>query len=1083
MYIISSNQLDQLAGGLAENLRVSGIGVFEKEMVLVQSKAMAKWLKLQIASRNGLAAQIEFLYLKEFISRVLYQLDIKVDEAFWSNETLVWRIYQHLPGLEGKHPVLSRFIKGDMKRRHQLSVQVAGLYDEYMIYRPEWLNAWENGQVANLPFDSVHQTWQMELWQKLCEEDRKSFHHALRKFNQSKVSKLLPFKLPKLISIFGITNMPAIFIQFFDKLSKLFPEHKIHFYYLSPCFEYWADFKPRTNYFNRSSQDDLPEFLESKRQIKPYVLLKSWGVLGRDFLSLLVQHTDFNTAEFAIENTRETQLAMIQNGILKLEDQDSHNFIEDGSIAIHACHTPMRELEILLDYIKKLFRSNPDLKPHDVMVLCPDISRYSPYIKTVFESVEGDWKSFQKQIPFSISDQSLKSSSVLVSGFLKLLKLPRTRLVNQEVMDLLQIKAIRQSFEIEEDDLNVIKDWIKKSEIRWGKDAATRELELGVRAFHQNSWEFGFERLLSGYAFDDEILYEDSLSLPIGNDGLVLGRFKNFINHLYQLFDDFSSLQTPLRWSEILFDLMDKFIYQHESEALERSLLINAIQKLSQSWERSQLEKELSSDMVVHALQGLLEEINSSQGFLDRGVTFCTMLPMRSIPSKVVCLLGMNDGEFPRIDTRSGFDLMEKNWRQGDRSVRLNDRYIFLESLLSAQEHLYISYCGFDPKDNTKREPSILVSELIEILSEGRRPFNVVYHPMHAHSPRYFNGELSSFSHRHFEMAIALQKPKVSKKLVCTNEITTENHESVEKIVEIQDLISFFKHPARAFLKRHFGTSFQQDEIESLQECEDFEKQQGLKAYLLKRDVHEKIRQSDATPQTLMRHFLATGKFPFGLQGELAAEEMMDKMFDFQKQLSLDEAGICEEKMDVLLDVGIDDLKVEGKLGRLFGEHYIPYSYSKDDAMKRLAELIPFLVLSLNTNVQSMKIHFDDVILLVTAKSPETIKGDLSLLMDLYTKGLAKPLPFLPKCFVEFHKGRKGVESEEKLLKAREKARKIWLEGNGASGSKPESEDEAIGLCFGSTFPGDHPEFGEPLWAIMQTLSDLLNRYTWKKYR
>lgn len=1086
MHIISSNRLDQLSAGLAENLAMSDLGVFEKDLVLVQSKAMAKWLKLEIASRNGLAAQVDFLYLKEFISKVLHQLTIKVNESFWSNETLTWRIFKLLPDFENKYSVLSDYVQDNLNRRHQLSLQIASLLDEYMIYRGEWLLSWEKGVPARLDFESSHHVWQMELWQSLCREDQHSFHHALHRFFQMDESFSSSLKLPKLISVFGITNMPSVFLTFLEKLSRGLDNHEILFYYLSPCFEYWVDFKPKSNYFKRPSQDALPEFSSMKEKVKPYLLLKSWGVLGRDFLNLLIEQTDFNTHEFQMENEQSHLLARVQNSILKLEGQISESFIQDDSIEIHACHHPMRELEVLKDYLKKIFKSDPLLKPHEVMVLCPDISKYSPYIKAVFESAHGDWSEYQQQIPFSISDQNMQNQSVLISGYLKLLNLSRIRLVNQSVVDLLQVKDIRESFGIEEDDLNLVYEWIKTSGIRWGRDAADRETCLGVKGFSQNSFEFGLERLMSGYAFDDEVMYAGHLSLPIGSEGMTLGKFKKFVRSLYQLQLEFSERKTPKEWIEFLYQLLDTFVAKTENNALERNFLLNAIQKLSSSWEASELKQDLSSDIVIHSLQLLLDEVDSSQGFLDGGVTFCTMLPMRSIPAKVVCLLGMNEGDFPRVDRRSGFDLMAKNWKQGDRSVRLNDRYIFLESLLSAQDYFYVSYCGFDAVDNTRVKPSILVSELIEMLSEGKHSFKVIHHPMHAYSPRYFNGEMKSFSWQHYEMAQALQGQKIPKKILCPEEFSNEFSDQEWKEIDVQDFVSFFKHPARYFLKQHLGTSFRQREVEELQADENFEKPEGLEKYKLKKEIHDKLRDCSRDKTSaflrLKSHFLAKGQFPFGAKGELEVEEMLKEMMVYDESLRSDEGGLQEKRLSVKLDFEEVKIRLVGDLERVFDKRYVPYSYSRDSHAKRFYELIPFLILLEKSNVDEMRLHFSDRKLSISPLSKENVRGDLVILVGKYLEGMSRPLAFFPKSFSEYSKAIKGKDLDKERVKAQENVRKYWSNDHVVKGVSSEKEDEVYELCFGNVFPGDHPEFSETFWSTLEELSELLNRYPLSSY-
>ena len=106
------------------------------------------------------------------------------------------------------------------------------------------------------------------------------------------------------------------------------------------------------------------------------------------------------------------------------------------------------------------------------------------------------------------------------------------------------------------------------------------------------------------------------------------------------------------------------------------------------------IDKAISSEPVLERLTEKLNETRGAKGFISGRVTFCAMLPMRSIPFKVICIIGLNENTFPRQKSSLEFDLMAKHPVKGDRNNRDSDRYLFLETLISAKERLILSYVG-----------------------------------------------------------------------------------------------------------------------------------------------------------------------------------------------------------------------------------------------------------------------------------------------------------------------------------------------------------------------------------------------------
>ena len=1070
MEIYTSNGLEVLLDILAEEVKggksdVSSIFSRPKELVVIQSSGMAKWLKQNLALKSGISANIDFPFLKNFILDVLISYGYSNEENIWDKDTLTWRIFKMLPRFESQFPVLEKYIAGEERRRCQLAEKLGSLYDQYMVYRQDWIDCWTAGRKASVKpgsfeaLGSVHEEWQMAIWQELCLQSNDSFQRTLMNFISRRDFSREQLKLPEKISIFGVTNMPAVFIDFFEALSAVC---ELRFFYLNPCAEYWGDISTKKSLFIRQNKDEIPD--------SPNALLKAWGLLGRDFLNLLLDRTEFDVKEFFAEPQGNSVLEQIQSSILNMDERFYIYDFFDESIKVNACHNPRRELEVLHDYILGILADNGDVEPRDIIVMAPDIQVYSPYIHSIFAD--------ENALPFSVSDQSVRSSP-LVNTYCNILQLYKSRLSGNDILEILEHPDVLAKFKLSVEDIPQIREWIKDAAIRWGKDAEYRA-ELGLPAFEQNSWKFGFDRLLAGYAFSDELLYEDSLAVPIGENGVTLGRLKTAVDTLFEIEQTFKKAHPASEWCQILQKVLRDCVAENNENSNEQNFITQSISRLEKLWQFSELEEELSAETVIKAFCGLLDETSSSYGFLDKGITFCSLLPMRSIPAKMVCLLGMNEGEFPRTDKETGFDLISLHWRQGDRTKRLDDRYLFLESLLSARKYFYVSFRGMDENENTRIPPSIVVAEFLEFLrSVDANKFAVQYHPLHSFSPKYFDisdEEFLSYSYKNFKSAEAHISAKKENPAFCRDELPFAPGfvEDGWIHLSLKDFSDFFKHPAKHFLKHQTGTSLWQESFEELADTEAFEKLDSLSAYILRREMLEKILEntgeleSDSFEKDLKKSVLAKGELQYGLKGEEELETLYGDCRAMADKLLKLQDGHEEEK--ILLEVAFPGrrLVLSGNIKRVFGNSFIPFNVGKCKFKHLFTATIYYLALVQNreASLQLLAKERDYIKVFKSLKkvSPETAARCLLELVDIYLAGMKKPMPFISDCFDEFLKG----DSPDNALI---KARSAWYPSY--SNSFPPSSDEANKICFGEEFPGDNPDLKDAFFTCFDAVKNV----------
>ncbi|MGD2188067.1 MAG: exodeoxyribonuclease V subunit gamma, partial [Desulfobacterales bacterium] len=715
--IFTGNTLEILAEQLAHLMKTPLPTHFDAELIIVQSTGMERWVSLELAKHNGICSNVQFPFPNSFLEDIARQLMPDFPELSpFDADVLTFKIMKKLPACtrrkEFKH--LKAYLADDATglKRFQLSSKLADLYDQYQVFRPEMIFRWEQGTQGTKD-EYPGEKWQAHLWRQLV-KDQKNDHRARLKLNLIKKLKanLHPdVKLPHRIFVFGISYLPLFHMEALVALSQLID---MNLFLLNPCREYWSDIvserqmqRIRKKYPPSADAKSALHLEEGNR------LLASMGTHGKNFFST-ISGFDIHVQEFYQDPGCKNLLSCIQSDILNLrerkaaadpiENNSKHIAApetvppfriarSDNSIQIHCCHSPMREVEVLRDNLLAMFDENPRLLPKDIVVMTPDIDAYAPYIQAVFEAQTDG----RLRIPFSIADQNARGQSLLIDGFLSLLDLKGSRVSAARVMRLLESPGVKEKFGLDLNDIETVERWIRDTRIRWGVDSTDRQ-QLGLPGVSENTWQAGIHRLLLGYAMPgkDDHMFEGIL--PYDKvEGHEIHRFGKFLEFADSVFRCVKNLNRPKQlehWCTVLKQLLSDFFQPDEETESEYRSIRKIIEDLSNRQTQTGFDEKLEFEPICFYLEQRLDNLSFRSGFMTGGVTFCAMLPMRSIPFKVVCLVGMNSDKFPREFQPLTFDLIARHPQPGDRSRRNDDKYLFLESIISAREKLYISYVG-----------------------------------------------------------------------------------------------------------------------------------------------------------------------------------------------------------------------------------------------------------------------------------------------------------------------------------------------------------------------------------------------------
>ena len=1094
----SSNRLELLAVQLADTLQKPLSDPLSGDIIVVQNRGMERWISMQLALRHGICANVRYLFPRVFLYETATRLTGIPPAGDYDPEILSWRIMGILPGCLD-NPVyssLKRYLADDSAnlKNYQLASGIARVFDRYLIFRPEMMDAWENGESG-----TGEAAWQADLWRRIRAGCTTEHLNGLRKQIQNRVATgSAGAFLPERISIFGISILPPFYLDFFNLLSE---SMEVNGFFMNPCREFWTYIRSEREIgqmvqrvrektaWKTATGEDL--YLE-----KGNSLLASLGKQGRDFFSHLAGIASDIHEEFH-DPGEKTLLTLLQADMLNLRNRGGDEILagqvtrpgdpkadvacDDQSLRVHSSHGPLREIEILHDQLYEMFSQDPDLLPKDIIVMAPDIEIYAPLVEAVFASGvqasvgdilrPGAFK-HRPEIPFGIADRGISRGSAMVRAFFTILELVTDRFGVAGSLSILDAAPVRNRFGLEDGDVEKIRRWIAESGIRWGIDQEDRA-NAGLPAFRENTWRSGLDRLLLGYAmsgdgkriFKGVVPYDDIE----GKDAEILGRFITFAETLFSLRASLTKPRSLGDWTADFLGLLDAFFAPAAGDDEEEELrsIRRSLEEIGRMEEKAAYHAAVDFSVMKSVLKKSLDNSGHPYGYMTGGVTFCAMVPMRSIPARVVCLLGMNNADYPRRSEPLDFDLLTEKPRPGDPSRRDDDRYLFLEALLSARDTLYISYVGQSSEDNSVIPPSVLVSELIDHLEQGYRceegtiaEHLFTLHRLQPFHPSYFSGDtkLFSYSAENCAAARSLLDPSRSERKFVTGPLAEPEAGSRE--ISILDLITYFSNPSKYLMKRRIGLSLDQGP-DILQEKELF-RIGGLERYHLGETLLEHSL-GGGDPRELFPAIMASGELPHGTAGRCEYDALCRKVTDVAKSVGPLLKGQRISPLDV--DLTVAGFHIVGRISGLCEAGLIRYRYAGirgKDHLKLWIELLLWHLTESDTPPGAAELLGREEAWVYTGT--ENPLDTLGNLLQIYAAGQRSPAPFFPDtslAYAETLYG--GKKTAEEALK---RAETIW---NGNEKLTGEGGDPYFRLCFGVDPPLDE-DFRQMAVAIFEPL-------------
>ena len=886
-----SKSLRKLADHFSGILETDKDNPLSKPWIIVQNNEIKEWLSLRIAENHGIAGNFNFIFPSEFLWTLyrLYKGDIP--QVLPSDlNSMHWALFE----LFSSDPELLELIPfyntdtDNPKKRFQLCGQLADIFDQYQVYRPDMMEKWRQRRLVT---KEPNERWELSIWNRLNEQWQANMASKELPNRAEAYAELITCledqnhslwsEIPEDIYVFGLSHLSQPFSKIISRIGK---KNNLHLFTLQ-----------------------LPEYSSIDKLSK---LIEDWGkpLVEQGFLleQLLNQEG-------------------IPNKSHRLDVNNQHDFPE---LKIHSCHNVRREVQVLKDEVLRYLDANPESKASDILIMVPDAEAYSGIIETIFDEDEGE-----PALPVSrVSSINYHSAAYTLASLLELLS---SSFKTSAVLQLLNHESIKSKFSISDPDVELIEEWVRDNRIYWG---------IGEDFNTRYSWQKGLNQILAGFSLEPEELdiYKGLVpysQISSSDEALLMARFSRFVHALKTASGETSKEKKPTEWIEFARVLVDNFLGSEGNESAQIERIRRLFEKLKEQALFTDFRSEISFGLVKNWLISQLSSQDSTSGRFGQGITVSSYVPYRSVPFHFIGMLGMNESVFPRKTIRPEFDLIYADPKPGDRILKEDDSYLFLESIQAAQNHLHISYKGQDQHSDSIRLPSILVQQLLDVFNDTHSD-GIIRHSLHPFNKQYFDsGKLRSYSDLNKHLSEKMQSEKSIDQVCFINDKHIKlQHDRVEQI-HLSDLISFFTNPSKYVLRNFLSLSNYSDFIETI-DREPFQLD-SLDRYKLDHLLFENLRKKKSTNK--VKDFVkASALIPEAMQGEKAFEKEVQSISVLLD--SLDIYTKAEERSEEL-SIECNGIQLYGTVHGLFDDLLVSYRVGKRRAEHEVGHWIKHLIL------------------------------------------------------------------------------------------------------------------------------------------
>lgn len=985
---------------LVDKIKPRRDSIFKPLYFVTQTAGINHYLSLKLATSDGVLAHAKFISPNELMMDVARLLG-NPNSSEYSTESLRWRIFKLLVSdpFTQSFPYVAAYYRNEELKRVQLATKLADLFDQYIVYRTDMVVGWQEGQSL---FGGDHQQteeWQKWLWLEIKAQigedylDKASYQRQLlNELQSTRDFSGLQNEFSE-IHIFGLTVLTKFHLELLWNLKHVID---VHFYFLNPCVhDFWYDCMSQKDLVKKWSWHKFRADIEAYSAGNE--LLTSWGKVSQELFTQLFSLDDevFSVIDYeSAESEKQTLLAQVQQDIktnLRPADQSevepiSEAQLEDGSIKLVSNYSIAREVEVLYDFLVDKIENHYQghIEPHEIVVMMPQVETYIPFIKAVFDNAP-------RYLPYSIGDRKVNDSQSVLTVCLTIFQTISEELTSESVLQLLDLDLIRRQYDIQ--DVGFLRDTVRKANVRTGI-TGDKNLET-----HLVAWEQGLMKMLMGVFMRDQSFdFEGETYSP---DAEIEGsRMKEVLNFIVLVKDLITRTRRVYekrdlaQWNAYFIGYVNSFamfLEGQEEEVQNIKKKVVALDKINTKLNGI----DLSFETYLYILSTNYQNETVNDGYYRGRITFCQALPMRSIPFKIIAFLGLNSGDFPRRDAEYAFDLIQVSNlisgkpKLGDRHTKDNDKYLFLEAVLSAEDYFYMSYCGRNIKNNKLKTPSVLVDELMDYIEsraavEEVKPYLSTQHPLRKFSNEYLKLDSGKFTYLGRSVQQDFEKSLDASLHV---EMGTEH--------DLSAILYYFKHPIRHFYSRVLGVYLKSTDDILLSEQEKF----GL-------DNLDKYAVKTALVNGTLDVYEAkkAGLLPLKNMAQAQVQVEAQEIEELQSQYDRLTNGREEELISVHLQVA--GHLINGEISGVYGDTLVRTYVSSLSSNKKnrdgFVAYIEWLILIAQGNPKNMvfltKQEKENFNWNHQLYSEQMARDELANLIGFYSAHSHQLLPILPFC-------------------------------------------------------------------------------------
>ena len=891
--IYLSNEQENLVKRFIQRQKEISTATLEPTYVVIQSLGMKKWLVKELTLELGIVFNYKFLFPNQFLSLVLKKIAPQL-EKIPSINVLAWKIYQLLPAYFISHKEKFKnfqhyYKKKDKGAFFQLCYEIALVMDRHALYKSDEINN--------------DQEWQSILWKRLFQQEFQHYYQWKNLLETTDVIQTQATTLPQHISFFGISYLPQLYLEIIDFISSYI---SCDFYYLSPCCEYWTDIVDEKKLLGKKIHTQNDEYFTIGNE-----LLSFLGKKGQEFQKTLFQLGWLGNKEEELYQKKkgQTVLQQIQNEILYLQKPQKlpSSWENDGSCIITYNWNEFREVEVLYHNILDWLEKNPQQQPQDIIIMSKNIEEYAPHIDAVFNTALATVK-----IPFTITDKNSYLSLPWINCLLDILSFATSNFHIENLFKLLRNNTIKEKFAFQDRELEIIKAWFMNLKAIWGINNRHRK-EFASTQQGEYTWQHALEKIFLGCA-----LYPDTnpaftkniphFNIDVANTECV-EKFLLFYYGLVTLEKHTKEEYNLQKWVGILQHTVDTFF---TLSAIDQGIFLQIKENLLTC------DGVLNNKIVpFHAFTAYFEKIflekYNSHDFLNSGITFCNLQPMRSIPFAFVGILGMNEQNFPDKQHHSSLDPFLNVAPPLYPHSQKESLYLFLEIVLSVRDTLYISSSRSNASPQ-KKNYSICITYLLDYLQkklgdelDAQQVF-VEVHTLSGFDDIYFQKNSPFKSYSQFYHTIATEKYNNNKIITKNLQNVSEIPQKIPSSISLNEIIAFFKKPLQYFFKNSLYLEL--SNIENEFPLHDPTEISNLNNYVMNKKYFEET--DNVEMDTFIKNYYSQNNLPQQTLTEFSINKKKE-YWEMGKNF-LQQNVLIQQFSPINVDLNINNINITGEI-------------------------------------------------------------------------------------------------------------------------------------------------------------------------